>query len=167
MAGLTIAQKAQQLNDIAEKIGAKYGYESVKAEFAKHKDMKVTWIRSYKVIEFKISDYLEGASKDALENLFEVIFQKIMGQDAEYSDEFKSYILSDKFIKKYRAKYLKRLEPIGDVMEVDGDIIAVKVRQPFTTSSSLFKTISLGADDELEDVKDEQIRKIMEGRSKY
>ena len=96
-----------------------------------------------------------------------MIFKKIMGQDAEYSDEFKSYILSDNFIKKYRKNYLKRLHPISDAIIVQDDIIAVRVEQPFTTSSSLFKTISLGAGDELEDVKDEQIKKIMEGRSKY
>lgn len=167
MARMTKAQRAEQLNAIAQRVGAENGYTDVKAEFANHRDMKVTWVRSYKTIEFKISDYLGEASKEALENLFEVIFKKIMGQDAEYSDEFKSYILSDNFIKKYRKNYLKRLHPISDAIIVQDDIIAVRVEQPFTTSSSLFKTISLGAGDELEDVKDEQIKKIMEGRSKY
>ncbi len=48
----------RELARIFAAIGAKHGYDSIKAEFAAFNDFKVKWTRSFKWAEFEVSDYL-------------------------------------------------------------------------------------------------------------
>ena len=71
------------LTEIFSAVGQRYGYEDVKAEFAPLKDFKVRWQRSYNWAIFTISDYLDRAPDAVLEDLAEVLFAKITGENRE------------------------------------------------------------------------------------
>ena len=96
------------LTEIFSMVGQRYGYEDVKAEFSALTDFKVRWQRSYKWAIFTVSDYLDRAPDDVLENLAEVLFSKITGQDAEYGDVFLRYVTDKELMRTNRKDFLKR-----------------------------------------------------------
>ena len=51
----------ETLNGIFETVGRRYSYDDISAGFSQFRDFKVRWRRSYKWIEFDVSDYLEDA----------------------------------------------------------------------------------------------------------
>lgn len=168
MAKLNKSERAQQLNTIAQEVGAKYGYEDVKADFVAHADFKVTWERSYKVAEFHISDYLDGASANVLENLMDVIFSKIVGQESvEYNDEFKAYVNSKTFMK-HRPTYIKRHRDLNgkEAYEQDGYLI-IPTSRISSYTSALFKVIAVCEDDDIDEIFDEKVAQIKEGRKQF
>ena len=96
------------LTEIFSMVGQRYGYEDVKAEFSALTDFKVRWQRSYKWAIFTVSDYLDRAPDDVLENLADVLFSKITGQDAEYGDVFLRYVTDKELMRTNRKDFLKR-----------------------------------------------------------
>jgi len=103
----------EHLSEIFSAVGARYGYGDVRAEFAALKDFKVRWQRSYNLAVFTVSDYLDRAPDAVLENLAEVLFSKINGQNMEYGDVFLEYITDKKLMKQNRRDYLKRSKTLS------------------------------------------------------
>ncbi len=103
----------EHLSEIFSAVGARYGYGDVRAEFAALKDFKVRWQRSYNWAVFTVSDYLDRAPDAVPENLAEVLFSKINGQNMEYGDVFLEYITDKKLMKQNRKDYLKRSKTLS------------------------------------------------------
>jgi hypothetical protein len=98
----------EHLTAIFAAVGREYGYEDTEAEFAALTDFKVRWQRSYSWIRFSVSDYLDRAPDDVLQNLAEVLFAKIVGEDRDYDDVFIRYITDPALTRENRKDFLKR-----------------------------------------------------------
>ena len=97
------------MQEIFARIGQKYGYDDVKADFTPFKDFKVKWMRSYKWINFDVSDYLKDAPTEVLEGVADTLFKKIRNEDgAEYSKEVCDHLTSAEFIEKNQQVYIRR-----------------------------------------------------------
>lgn len=96
------------MQSIFERIGQKYGFEEVKAEFSAFRDFKVKWVRSYKWIQFDVSDYLKGAPEEVMEGVADTLFAKIRGENASYPDVVCNWLTSPEFVQKNQKKYLGR-----------------------------------------------------------
>lgn len=81
----------ERLSQIFERVGMAYGYEDVTACFCPFADFKVKWARTYKWIEFEISDYLDRAPDYVLESLADAVFKRISGTQCDYSEALISY----------------------------------------------------------------------------
>ena len=106
----TTITTTEQMSNIAQSVGEKYGFDKVTAEFTAYADFKVRWTRSYKWADFTVSDYLKGADAEVIENLFEVLFSRITGENnvPDYSDEFKAHVLNSEFVDAHKNTYLGR-----------------------------------------------------------
>ena len=105
---------ANNLRNIFEEIGKKYGYETVSAEYSAFKDFKVKWTRSYKWIDFLVSDYLADAPDEAIRSIAETLFSRINGGEAiPYSEEFCNFAMSKDFVKTKQPIYIKRSRNIA------------------------------------------------------
>ena len=94
--------------------GARNGYEDVTAEFSAFRDFKLKWTRSYKWINFEVSDYLRNAPQNVIESLAETVFAKIGGQDKTgYSEEVCEYLSSERFLRDNQDLFLKRFRGIS------------------------------------------------------
>lgn len=94
--------------------GARNGYEDVTAEFSAFRDFKLKWTRSYKWINFEVSDYLRNAPLSVIESLAETIYAKIGGADrTSYSKEVCEYLNSEKFLRDNQDIFLKRFRGIS------------------------------------------------------
>ena len=113
-----------ELTEVFSEVGSRYGYADVKAKFKALKDFKVQWQRSYKWAEFTVSDYMDRAPYDVLENLADVLFSKINGSDARYGEAFIRYVTDGRIVRDNRNDYLKRSRglsktSIGDFHDLD------------------------------------------------
>ena len=108
------------MTEIFAAIGKKYGYETVNAEFMAFREFKCTWQRSYKWIDFRISDYLEDAPKTVLEELATTLLQKIRGDDFTVNTKLKKYVTTKAFRDKHYKTYIDRCT---DYEELDPSII--------------------------------------------
>lgn len=82
----------ESLKQIFERVGMAYGYDKVDACFRPFADFKVRWTRSYKWIDFEISDYLDRAPEDVLESLADTIFRRLSGTECDYSEVLIRYL---------------------------------------------------------------------------
>lgn len=149
MATPTKAQEKARFEDIAKEVGEKYGYDEVKVELSNFADFKVRWTRSYKWINFQISDYLVGAPDKVVKDLFDVLYGKIAGLDREYSTAMKDWITREEFSKKGRKTYLSRHKAQAEqYKEFKGTSIHVSSKDihQMAYCSTLFKTIVLNKD---------------------
>lgn len=96
------------LKNIFEKVGQKYGYNSVNAEFTAFADFKCRWLRTLEWADFTISDYLVNAPAEILGDVAEVLFNKIAGGDREFSKEFKDFVTSEEIHGKWKDTFLLR-----------------------------------------------------------
>ena len=97
--------------------GREYGYEDVEVDFVPYRDMKVRWQRASPWISFSVSDYLKDAPALVLEDLARILFKKIAGEEADWSDRFRVYICDGGFVEKNRPVFLKRfkgVKPAGE-----------------------------------------------------
>jgi len=132
------------VGEIFASVGRNYGYDKVTAEFSPLRDLKVTWRRSYKLADFKVSDYLEDAPERVLRDMANSIFDRIVGTDNPYSEEAIDYFLSDGFLERNRRTYLKRIQNVYESRETeDGYVIAYESGDPRRALgvSVLFKVI--------------------------
>ena len=95
-------------NKIFSEVGKQYGYERVKVEFVPYTQFKIQWSRSYKRIEFRVSDYLENAPENIMRDLATELFSKINGDNYGYSDDFKAYVLAPEFSQTHRKTFMER-----------------------------------------------------------
>ena len=116
---MTANNNIEDLRRIFSKVGKKYGYDKVDAEFVAYRDFKVRWTRSYKWIDFQISDYLESAPEKVYEQLADTLFKRISGAFGEqgYPKEMNDYITSDEFRNKYQSVYVRRSRNIKRTAE--------------------------------------------------
>ena len=117
--------------DVFSKVGEDYEYNTVKASFVVFSDFKVRWQRSYSWAEFQVSDYLEYAPRQVLEDLAHTMLKKIRGQDAGYSDEMREYVLSDEFAQENQLSFIKRhrtyaKDGIGTVRNLNDSVERLK-----------------------------------------
>lgn len=106
-----------QLTGIFDRIGHKYGYSSAYAGFENFGDMKVTWQRSAKLIDFRITDYLDHAPDEVLEDLAECLYTRIGGGEREASPAFVKYVTDPKFSRTARKTYLERSVGLSETGE--------------------------------------------------
>lgn len=98
-------------------VGREYGYEDVEVDFVPYRDMKVKWQRTPEWISFSVSDYLRDAPALVLEDFARLLFKKIAGEKADWSDRFRVYICDGGFVEKNRPLLLKRfkgVKPAGE-----------------------------------------------------
>ncbi|UAL08382.1 MAG: hypothetical protein KRP56_03825 [Candidatus Methanogranum gryphiswaldense] len=99
----------ERMNEIFGRIGNDFGYDRTTAEFMAFKDFKVRWQRSYKWTEFKVSDYLNDAPDEVIEDLVRTLFSKLGGTyDQGYSKEMCDWVTRPEFSQIKRPIYLKR-----------------------------------------------------------
>lgn len=105
------------VREIFATVGREYGYEDVEVDFVPYRDMKVRWQRTTEWISFSVSDYLMGAPTLVLEDFARLLFKKIAGEKADWSDRFRVYICDGGFVEKNRPLLLKRfkgVKPAGE-----------------------------------------------------
>ena len=107
----------ERLNEIMTELGKKYNYDSVNAQFVQFTDFKMKWRRSYRWIEFDVSDYLLKVPENILKGIAEYTFRKITGKDAEYSNEVVNYLVSDEFVDTVQSTYINRCRWISEGSE--------------------------------------------------
>ena len=107
----------ERLNEIMTELGKKYNYDSVNAQFVQFTDFKMKWRRSYRWIEFDVSDYLSKVPENVLKGIAEYTFGKITGKDAEYSNEVVGYLVSDEFVDTVQSTYINRCRWISEGSE--------------------------------------------------
>lgn len=98
----------QNLKDAFSRIGKDFGYDTVEAKFVAFNEFKLRWQRTYTWASFKVSDFLKDAPIDVLEDTATMMFTNISGEECGYSDKFKAWVLSDEFIERNRATYIRR-----------------------------------------------------------
>ena len=98
----------EQLADIFAGVGARHGYADVKAHFEELGDFKVRWQRTYRWIDFSISDYLDRAPPRALENLAESLFDRLEGKETDCGEEFLTYLADRKVVRANQRDYIQR-----------------------------------------------------------
>lgn len=102
-------QRAKKLNEVFQRVGKDYGYETCEATFEAFTNFKVRWQRSYNWIDLRVSDYLADAPEDVLEGLAVSLFRRITGEeDAPYSEKLKEWITRPEFAPSKREVYLHR-----------------------------------------------------------
>ena len=132
---------SERLKEIASNVATRYGYTDTYAEFTPFKDFKVKWTRAFEWISFEVSDYLEGASDDALESLFETVFERIKGDvTKEYGDTLVTYLTSEEFRNSNRDLFIDRQKFIegGESITDAVGIIEEKGLYPEELSEDLF-----------------------------
>ena len=155
---------SKRLKEIASNVATRYGYTDVSAEFTPFKDFKVKWTRALGWISFEVSDYLEGAPDDALESLFETVFERIKGDvTKEYSDTLVTYLTSEEFKNSNRDLFIDRQQFIEGGESITDAVAIIKEkglypeelskdlfigtfqcdRQSIPRTSALFRTIAI------------------------
>ena len=100
------------VREIFATVGREYGYEDVEVDFVPYRDMKVRWQRTTEWISFSVSDYLKDAPTLVLEDFARLLFKKIAGEKADWSDRFRVYICDGGFVEKNRPLLLKRFKGV-------------------------------------------------------
>ncbi len=105
--------------------GERYGFSDVNASFHPFKEFKTVWERSGAQVEFKVTDYLEGADASVLGDFAECLFTRIKQRRRDaYSDRLRAWLRSSAFVSKNRPLYLERsrnltLSPVGEAYDLD------------------------------------------------
>ena len=97
----------EKLNETFKKVGKEYGLDT-SATFAAYRDFKIRWQRTYHWAAFQITDYLQDAPEEVLENLARTIFEKINGNDCGYSEPVVGWLTAPEFVDRLQPKFIKR-----------------------------------------------------------
>ena len=114
----------QKVSGTFRATGERYGFSDVNASFHPFKEFKTVWERSGAQVEFKVTDYLEGADPSVLGDFAECLFTRIKQRRREaYSDRLRAWLRSDEFVGRNRPLYLERsrnltLSPIGEAYDL-------------------------------------------------
>lgn len=149
MATQKIEKEQARFENIAQKVGLKYGYREVTVEMTAYADFKLRWTRTYQKIDFSVSDYLMGAPDDVIENIFDVVFSRIVGEFKEYSDTTKDWLTREEFAGKARKTYLSRHKAQAEQYKAfKGTSVHVSSKDMHLMAycSTLFNTIVLNKD---------------------
>jgi len=103
-----------ELNEIAQRYGAEHGFDKVTAKFGEIPEFKIRWLRMGTQIDFEVSDYLEDAPEEVVEDIMSVIYRRMSGDEADYSYATIEHLTSEKFRKVHAGTYFERRGMIPD-----------------------------------------------------
>ena len=106
-------EEQARFENIAREVGKAHGYTEVNVKIEDFEQFKVKWTRTYRFVNFHVSDYLCGAPDDVVRDIFDVVFFRFTGtEDRKYSASTNKY-LTTKVAGKYRRTYCARnnIEP--------------------------------------------------------
>lgn len=103
-------EMSTELADIFGSIGREQGYDDIVAEFAPYKEFKSSWRRSGRSVRFQISDYMNGADRDVLEDFATSLYRRLDRGPGRsiYTPRLVSWLMSREFLARNQALYLKR-----------------------------------------------------------
>ena len=104
----------ERMNEILKELGKKYNYDSTKAQYAPFNEFKIKWRRTYRWIEFDVSDYLEDVPENVFRGVLEYTFRKIVGKDSKYPKEVVEYLSSDAFVDMAQPTYIERRRRVSE-----------------------------------------------------
>lgn len=82
--------------------------DSTKAQHVPFNDFKIKWRRTYRWIEFDISDFLMDVPENVFSGILEYTFKKIVEKDAKYPKEVSEYLSPDAFVDMAQPIYIER-----------------------------------------------------------
>lgn len=98
----------ERLERIFSGVGRKYGFDTVKAEYVVLKDFKIRWQRSYRWVDFRVSDYIEDAPDAVIEAVADSLFERIVGKGSGMSQKFIDWVTDPEFSHRKQGLYLER-----------------------------------------------------------
>jgi hypothetical protein len=99
----------EQISEPFQLVGREFGYDNVEAEFYPFKEFKTTWQRCGTRAEFKVTDYLEEAAPEMLDDFARCLFQRIQKRRREvYTDRLRTWMQSSEFVERNQPLYLRR-----------------------------------------------------------
>ncbi len=106
------------LKGIFQDAAQEFGIEVLEAEFQAFRDLKVRWQRCGREISFTVTDYLNEAPEEVIQELARTIMTKIYrDSDETYSDTFTDWVTSDEFVRLNRGRYLERCNVLSEDFE--------------------------------------------------
>jgi hypothetical protein len=98
-----------------QRAGSGHNYQNVSATFHPFKEFKATWQRCGDRADFLITDYMEKAGPDLLDDFAECLFHRIKNKrkGEMYSPRMREWLQSSDFIEANRPLYLRRSRNIA------------------------------------------------------
>lgn len=169
----------EKVASIFGEVGSQYGFSSVSATFINDPDLKISWIRTGRSIQFRVSDYLRNAPEFAIYSLADSTFQRMTSDPTvQYGKDFTDYLGSKQFLEDNRILYkgrnrgfhqpdqrlmdsIARLQEKGLIQNVGNDVEIFyhdnipkeRPKQSAGKGSPIFKIIMVNS--KLKDVKDQ------------
>ena len=97
-----------RLKSIASDVFSKRGLVVTEASFTSFKEMNFRWTLKGNVVTLKVSDYLNDAPDDVLEEFLKGALTYVVGGRHVFGKRYMEYMTSDEFILKKRPVYYKR-----------------------------------------------------------
>ena len=93
-----------------QKAGRAHGYDKVSASFFPFKDFKACWQRTGSTADFKVTDYLECADDQIIDEFAENLFKRLRSKAKVelYNERMKEWFQSNQFLDTNRPVYLRR-----------------------------------------------------------
>ncbi len=92
-----------------QQVGRQFGFTDVEASYYPFKEFKTTWQRIGSEASFKVTDYLQGASPDVMQDFAGCLFTRIQRQRREvYTPRVRDFLRSNEFVIMNQEKYLRR-----------------------------------------------------------
>ena len=97
-----------RLKNIASEVFGRRGFVVKEAEFTSFKEMNFRWTLRGNIITLKVSDYLNDAPDEVLEEFLKGALTYIAGGRHVFGKRYMEYMTSDEFILRKRPVYYKR-----------------------------------------------------------
>lgn len=93
-----------------QRAGRAHGYDKVSASFFPFKDFKACWQRTGSTADFKVTDYLECADGQIIDEFAENLFKRLRSKSKVelYNERMKEWFQSNEFLDTNRPVYLRR-----------------------------------------------------------
>lgn len=92
-----------------QQVGRRFGFTGVEASYYPFKEFKTTWQRIGPEATFKVTDYLQGAGQEVIQDFAGCLFTRIQRQRREvYTPKVREFLRSEEFVRMNQEKYLRR-----------------------------------------------------------
>jgi predicted metal-dependent hydrolase len=93
-----------------QRAGRVHGYDKVSASFFPFKDFKASWQRTGTTADFKVTDYLECANDQIIDEFADNLFKRIRSKNKVelYNERMRDWFQSKEFLDTNRPVYLRR-----------------------------------------------------------
>ncbi len=113
----------EELTRLFAAAGRRFGFIDVKAAFVAFPDFRIRWTRNYKWAVFEITDYISDAPSEVVSGIAEVIFAKICGDEACYSESICRWLSAPDFVARRQPVFVRRFpgfrkDPRGKVKDL-------------------------------------------------